>query len=157
MNEIPFGFKSTGKLWIQSDFGLTQQESEAGVPDRAEDYFTHATRKESRQMFLCGKELHKNIICAKTDCQINANLPCKFGHCWRKFNFLRIFLDLLDAHNSKTQYDVTWFFSISSVSAHCASFMSKIATSEGGGGGLHILSWETTPYCSDVLWVPWGP
>ena len=52
----------------------------------------------------------KKTIDVKNHYQINQDLSCKFSHFWRKLNFLRIFLDLLDAYNSKTQYYAIWFF-----------------------------------------------
>ena len=53
-----------------------------------------------------------------------SNLPCKFGYFWRKFTFLRIFLELLDAHNSKLRYDI---FSTSLVSAKYAASLPHYA------------------------------
>ena len=47
------------------------------------------------------------------------------------------FIDLLDAHNSKTRYD----FCITSIdSAHCASFLSRWPFLRGGG--MYILTWD---------------
>ena len=40
----------------------------------------------------------KKTIYAKNDCQINFNLPYKFDHFWRKFNFWVPITPLLDAH-----------------------------------------------------------
>ena len=52
----------------------------------------------------------KKTIDVKNHYQINPDLSCKFGHLWRKITFFRVFLDLLDDYNSKTRYDLIWYY-----------------------------------------------
>ena len=72
------------------------------------------------------KSRTKKCIDVKIHYQINSNLPCIFGHFWRKFNFWGPKTSLFDAHNSKTRYD---FFSTLRI-----VYVQKV-TSEGGEGG----------------------
>ena len=51
-------------------------------------------------------------------------------------NLLRIFLDLLDAHNSKTRYDLIWFFQHIFSFSLLRIFYVKMATYEEGEEGV---------------------
>ena len=92
----------------------------------------------------------KNIIYAKNERQINFNLPCKFGHFWRRLNFWAPRTPLLDAHNFQSRHVI---FSTPLVSTHCASFMSRWLLLRDVC--LHIfLSWETTRFQLNLrIWM----
>ena len=76
--------------------------------------------------------------------------PCKFGQFWRKFYFSHIFLDIFDAHNSKTRYDVILIFQ------HIFSFSTfrilyiKMATSEGEERGSAYPELENNQYLNSL-------
>ena len=70
--------------------------------------------------------------------QVNSNFPCKFGHFWRKLNFWVFKTPLLNAHSAQTRYDVVWnFMPIFRFSTLHISYV-KMATSQGGRGGVCI-------------------
>ena len=62
---------------------------------------------------------------------INSNLPCKFGHFWRKVEFLGAQKPLLNGRSAKR--DMEFYAQLLCRDGHF-----------GVGGGLHISSWETT-------------
>ena len=61
------------------------------------------------------------VIHTRNEHQIISNLPCKFGHFWRKYNFWNVWASLTPKRN------VMWYEILgpSFFSAHCASFMSR--------------------------------
>ena len=83
------------------------------------------------------------IICAENDRQINPDLSSKFKFFKCKLLFFRIFLNHLDANNSKTKHQKNLRYDFSFVSAHCACAGHFW---EGGLGFMHILSWEKSTF-----------
>ena len=86
----------------------------------------------------------KYLIYAKYEHQVDSNLSCKFDHFWRNLSFWAPKTPLLDA---QMRHDVIWNFSPIFIFSTLRIFYVKMDTSEWGGeegGGLHILSSETT-------------
>ena len=71
---------------------------------------------------------------AKNERQVNSNLPCKFGHFWRKLNFWGAVWTCLGACGAQTRYDVIWNFVPIIFCRSLRIFYVNMATSEGGGG-----------------------
>ena len=85
------------------------------------------SRRKKYEIDHISKNKHrtKRVIHAKNERQINSNLPCKFGHFWRKLNF-----------RGKVEICAKpiIFFSIAHLLCRYGHFW----------GCLHTRSWETT-------------
>ena len=87
-------------------------------------------KKIQNRSYLKTENCLKKVIYAKNKRQINSNLPCKFGHFWRKLNFWT---------PAQMRYDLIWNFTPISIFSTLRIFYVKLATSEAGGEVCIVL------------------
>ena len=80
-------------------------------------------------------EISWRLVLQKNKRQISSNIPCKFGHFWRKFNFLAPKTSLLDARSAETRY-VIWSFTSNFIFSPLRIFYVKSPPPTSGGGGV---------------------
>ena len=91
----------------------------------------------SQKLRIVQKKLY-----ARNERQINFNLPCKFGHFWRKLNLMASKTPLLDARDAQTRYDLIWNFTPIFIFSSLHIFYVKMVTSDEGRRVYISLVWK---------------